>query len=99
MNALFTASRYMTDFFEVAKQTEIPIKSVKKDEIAPFDIVSAFKKGSGFYYKGKEFITHSSLDHKDIALFQLTFPQKFILFVFLGIILFELFINWHATIT
>ncbi len=80
---------------------EIGISAIKQkltpSEIIPFDLVTAFKRGSGFHYKGNEFVTYTNLDHSETAVFQLTRSQKACLAILCGIIAAGFLINWHTT--
>jgi cellulose synthase/poly-beta-1,6-N-acetylglucosamine synthase-like glycosyltransferase len=56
------------------------------------------KKGKGFYYKGKEFIHHTQLDHTKTALYTLHPRQKVILTFLLLVLIFALALSWHLTL-
>jgi cellulose synthase/poly-beta-1,6-N-acetylglucosamine synthase-like glycosyltransferase len=56
------------------------------------------KKGKGFMYKGKEFVNHTSLAHKQTALYTLRPTQKWVLALLLFIFAILLIINWHFTL-
>lgn len=65
--------------------------------ITPFDIVTEFRKGKGFYYKGQEFIHHSDLHVTESALHRFTPMQLTVIGVNSELLLSGFVINWHIT--
>lgn len=66
--------------------------------ITPFDIVTEFRKGKGFYYKGQEFIHHSDLTFKESAVHRFTPLQLAVISVDSELLLSGFVINWHTTL-
>lgn len=71
--------------------------STYRPSITPFDLITEFTKGKGFYYKGKEFIHHSDLHIKDSALRRFTPLQLTIISLLIEIAIVGFVINWHQT--
>jgi glycosyltransferase involved in cell wall biosynthesis len=75
----------------------LKLKFSKRDAI-PFHIKDVLKKGKGFHYKGQEFIHHSTLEHTNSALYTFSTKHLFIIFLLFGVIIVDLFLDWHTTI-
>jgi cellulose synthase/poly-beta-1,6-N-acetylglucosamine synthase-like glycosyltransferase len=81
---------------------EIGMQAIKlkfqKKEAVPFHPNVQLKKGSGFHFKGKEYIHYSELTPKETAFKRLIFKQKLILFTILLLLISAAIINWHVTV-
>ena len=66
----------------------------------PVSIYKATKriKWQGVFYKGTEFIHHTSLPHSESALTTVTRQQKLAVLTVLFAFSFSLFLNWHLTL-
>jgi cellulose synthase/poly-beta-1,6-N-acetylglucosamine synthase-like glycosyltransferase len=67
-------------------------------DLVQFDEETRKKKGHGFFWKGQEYIHHSTLKHTETALYNLMRHQKLILAAMGGAIVLGLIVSWHATI-
>jgi glycosyltransferase XagB len=72
------------------------LKSAKN--IAHFSAEEETQKGKGFLYQGQEYIHHTDLDFKESAFAQLTFAQKAVMTIALGLISLGMLLNWHTAI-
>ena len=66
--------------------------------IIKFDDKMMQEKGSGFHYKGDEYVPHNNLHHHDIALMQTLPKQKLAVIAVMLVIATCLFINWQTTL-
>src|SRR6266568_1845904 len=69
-----------------------------RPDITSFDKETEKRKGKGFYYKGREFVHHSSLHHSESAVYTLSRKQKIIFLCLFAFIVAGLVWNWHLTI-
>ena len=74
------------------------LSEILRPSVKPFDVVTEFKKGKGFYYKGQEFIHHSDLHYKDTAIKRFTLMQLAVIGINSELIVSGFVINWHTTL-
>ncbi len=67
-------------------------------ELIPFDTKTRAEKGHGFFWKGQEFVHHSTLPHHETALYNLTRSQKIAAISLGALILAGFIVNWHTTL-
>jgi cellulose synthase/poly-beta-1,6-N-acetylglucosamine synthase-like glycosyltransferase len=73
------------------------LKLIRPD-IIPFHAETKKLKGSGFHYKGQEFIHHSELHHQESAFHRLSGIQVLTLLFILVTLTESLILFWHITI-
>lgn len=70
----------------------------KRSEAIPFHPKKREIIGNGFNYKGKEYIHYSTLLPHETAFRRFTLSQKGFIVLFLSLIVFGIYLNWHATV-
>lgn len=67
-------------------------------EIVPFHPKVQKIKGTGFHYKGKEYVSHTYLPQNDSAFHRLSLPQITFISCLITVVTCALMYNWHASI-
>lgn len=64
----------------------------------PFHPKAIEQKGYGFHFQGKEYVHHTRLPHHESAFYRISSTQAFFIFLFFGIFIGGLIVNFQATL-